>query len=167
MRKISSRLLAAVSAAVISCTAVPSAVYAETSIQDLFDVKQGTAVSSQGCSLSMPVLRRNTGGDGMSLTPTADYTPVSRNTWAGEENFPSAFDMRGVFSTTEVKDQDAFGTCWAHAAIESLISTFQSSIRLITPTTAMMSFSFSIRPPRRYSMKAERREWYQTSGRSG
>ena len=127
MRKISSRLLAAVSAAVISCTAVPSAVYAETSIQDLFDVKQGTAVSSQGCSLSMPVLRRNTGGDGMSLTPTADYTPVSRNTWAGEENFPSAFDMRGVFSTTEVKDQDAFGTCWAHAAIESAQSSLIGS----------------------------------------
>ena len=72
MSKIPSRLLAAVSAAMISISAAPTAVYAEVSIKDLFDTNKGAAVSSQVGCLSMPVLRRNAGGDGEFEGPVCD-----------------------------------------------------------------------------------------------
>lgn len=128
MSKIPSRLLAAVSAAMISISAAPTAVYAEISIKDLFDTNKGAAVSSQVGCLSMPVLRRNAGGDDMSLAPTADYTPISSKTMAAEPKWmPTAFDMRNVYGSTEIKDQDIYGTCWAHAAIESAQSSLLAS----------------------------------------
>lgn len=117
------RMIAALTAVIISTAAVPSAVYAETSLIDLFESKQGAAVSSQTCCLAMPVLRPSVGGD-MTMSITAPYTPISQNVRAGSEaSYPSAFDMRKVFGISEVKDQDEFGTCWVHAAIESAQSS--------------------------------------------
>ncbi|WP_196243299.1 lectin like domain-containing protein [Ruminococcus flavefaciens] len=123
MRKKTGRMIAALTAVIISTAAVPSAVYAETSLIDLFESKQGAAVSSQTCCLAMPVLRPSVGGD-MTMSITAPYTPISKNVRAGSEtSYPSAFDMRKVFGISEVKDQDELGTCWVHAAVESAQSS--------------------------------------------
>ena len=128
MYKLSSRLLAAVSAAVISASAVPSAVFAEADIHDIFSSSKGAAVSSQTGCVSMPVLKRAGNGDDMTMTPAVAYNPISSGVREGEgSSLPSAFDMRGVYGSSTVKDQDVYGTCWAHAAIESAQSSLIES----------------------------------------
>lgn len=123
MSKFPGSLLAAFTAAIISVSAVPSAVYAQTSIIDLTDAKQGAAASSQIGCLSIPVLKRTSPED-ETLTATAGFTPISsRTVKADSADLPSSFDMRNIYGTSTVKDQDEYGTCWAHAAIESAQSS--------------------------------------------
>ncbi len=52
------------------------------------------------------------------------------------EQFPARFDMRELYPVTPVKDQGAYGTCWAHSAIASA----ESSIARAVPQVDLSEF---------------------------
>lgn len=122
------KLAAVLAAVIVSTTNVPSTVYAEAGQYISSSGKKSTAVSAQMGCVSMPVLRKIAGGENMELGPVAAYSQIKTNVGKAEEKaLPAAFDMRNVYGSTSIKDQDSYGTCWAHAAIESAQSSMLSA----------------------------------------
>ena len=122
------KLAAVLTALIISTTYVPPTVYAEAGrFISSYDPKS-TAVSAQRGCVSMPVLKKVSGGDGAELAPVAAYSPISAKVSAEvNKDIPAAFDMRTVYGVTNVKNQGSYGTCWVHAAVESAESSLIAS----------------------------------------
>ncbi|MBO4493053.1 MAG: hypothetical protein J5724_01560 [Ruminococcus sp.] len=123
------RSAALVSAFLVTVSVVPVQIYAETIMTEFIsEHNKGTASSLQAGCVSMPVLKRTSMEDGSVLEPMAAYTPISGKVGTVDQGYPSAFDMRSVYGSTTVKDQGSYGTCWAHASIESAESGMIASV---------------------------------------
>lgn len=67
-----------------------------------------------------------TGGHGMGLEPAPQDLSFTRGmqvpSVSTSETLPSTYDLRSLGRVTSVKDQGAYGTCWAFASLGSLES---------------------------------------------
>ena len=120
-----------VTAAAVMAFSIPITAFS-VAVGDTDTHNKKAAVSSQFGTVSMPVLRTVSAGEGTELELSAPYTPLgSLSSSAADEFFPASFDMRTVYGSTSVKNQGVYGTCWAHAAIASAESSMLSSVPYI------------------------------------
>ena len=128
MSKLFGKLAAIITSTAITVFSLPLSALATVQSDIKVTVKNKEAVSScqKGC-VSMPVLKKSTGGDDDRMTPVAAYTPMMRSAVGDTSGMPASFDMRKVYGITSVKDQGEFGTCWVHSAVESAESSLITS----------------------------------------
>lgn len=129
MKRILKRMTAVFLAAMVTAVSVPSHVYAEErKLININDSRQKAVSSLHSGSFSLPKLQRVNYAGSMSIVPVTASSKVG-DTVSGivGAELPEAFDMRNVYSMTSIKDQQSFGTCWAHAAIVSAETSMLAS----------------------------------------
>lgn len=142
----------------MSATAVASAVVVSSCIS----LCSGAGLSLPECISSKPISRLfrsssnipfscdipqfvKAGESGESIIPVVPYAPVTEtvDVYAADNDLPSSFDLRTVGKIGSVKNQGAYGTCWAHssaASAESSIIDAVPDIDLSELHTAYMSY---------------------------
>lgn len=134
MKRFFKKLTAIIAAFCIAGTNTPFNAYSCTTGKiSIEHERKNTAVQSQSCSFSMPILRR-VGGNNNELEPMAAYGDIKASNdtaLAAKEILPESFDMRTAYGSTYVKSQGSYGSCWAHAAIASAETSLLSAVPYI------------------------------------
>ncbi|MBQ4533716.1 MAG: hypothetical protein IJA18_00805, partial [Ruminococcus sp.] len=143
MNLVLKRMISAVSALSVTasfCFTAASGTVDKTS--DNVITEENTDIPS--FSMALPDFTYVLGGHGRTLEPMAPRgNTTGAAVYSARSVMPSAFDLREASGMTSVKNQGAYGTCWAHssaASAESGILESDPSVNLSEMHTAYFSY---------------------------
>lgn len=143
MNLVLKRMISAVSALSVTasfCFTAASGTVDKTS--DNVITEENTDIPS--FSMALPDFTYVLGGHGRTLEPMAPRgNTTGAAVYSTRSVMPSAFDLREASGMTSVKNQGAYGTCWAHssaASAESGILESDPSVNLSEMHTAYFSY---------------------------